>query len=216
MAANFQNITLADMDSVLKPESGWTRSVEGAGREYVYSFSGIRSVPNLVIKVFSSVHCDTGRGRGRGHDAIRVAAVRYGRGYIRSGRVNRTQGWRGNLETRVMNVIREARERFERDSVETTRRAPALPSITEEQREAGRWLSGYTGDFTFLREMRSRLERLLALSERQWQGVIRSMARENRGAGRSRRSAPAREEQNAPFGRGGRLEEVVVEGNPWA
>jgi len=67
----------------------------------------------IVIRVYTSIQKNTSIGRRNGGDAIRVCAVntKTDRGLVKSRRVHRTQGWRDNLKSRVMDTLTTAKER---------------------------------------------------------------------------------------------------------
>lgn len=100
------DITEQDFDTYLTPKKGWIKNK--SGYEYVYDYK-MTKVPNIIIKVLSSV--DTGEGKkNKGSDVIRVFAVRTDdegkivRGYIRKQIVFRTKTWRADLKKAYMTV----------------------------------------------------------------------------------------------------------------
>ena len=97
---------------------------------------------------------------------------------------------------------------------------PVERQLSEDEQVAKMWLESYTGSFSFLREMQGRVERGLRMSAGQWAAVARCQARDlKRSHGRSVSGGRAKKREDlvtASFGRGGTLEEVVVEGDPWA
>jgi hypothetical protein len=103
MAATYVIVTEMEMDTLLKSDKGWTKTIEGG--EYVYNYTTKKN-PDIVVKVFSSV-TPNGVGRKCGGDAIRIAAVntKTNRGIIKNGRVNRTAGWDERLKDKVMETI---------------------------------------------------------------------------------------------------------------
>jgi len=111
MAATYTKITLEEMSDVLKADKGWAQ-VDSSAKEFVYEWS-IPSLDGVVIKVYTSIHKKDGIGRRKGGDAIRVCAVdtKRDRGLVKSRRVHRTQGWRDNLKSRVMDTLKVAKER---------------------------------------------------------------------------------------------------------
>ena len=110
MAARYTNVYLSQFDAMLKERNGWGREVQSGSREFVYS-QEIRGIRGAVLMVYSSIHEATERGRGRGHDAIRVCVVKNGEGFIKSKRVHRTQNWRDNLWKRIKTTTEEAYKR---------------------------------------------------------------------------------------------------------
>ena len=114
MAERYVNITLEEMDSLLKKENGWIRN--RSGNEWIYDFH-LKMLP-VIIKVASSIRIDTGRARNKGSDAIRVYAVmkeglgerdKIIRGLLRAKRVYRTTNWRENLQKLVMITLKKAK-----------------------------------------------------------------------------------------------------------
>lgn len=218
--SNYTQITLQEMDEALSRDLGWVRDVIplGNSREWVYSFSHER-LQDVVIKVWSSIQIGNGQARRSGADAIRVCAVRHERGYIRSRRVNRVTGWRNNLRLRIREVMASVRHRFDVEQAPVERPV----TLTDRQREAREFLNGYRGTFQFLLDMKRRLMNNWAMSDGQWAAVNRCLTRERdyqeRRAARTSKLQNAREEalipDAAPFGRGGELQEVEVDGDPW-
>jgi hypothetical protein len=110
---SYCQIQLPEVQTVLKADKGW-KDVSGSAGEYIYQFEP-PSFPGLAIKVYSSVRKRDGKGRGRGHDAIRVCAVYLpkNRGVVKVSRVYREPGWQARLESRVIDVIAKAFSRRE-------------------------------------------------------------------------------------------------------
>ena len=208
--ATYCAITQAEMEEVLSESKGWTRKVQSGSNEFVYSFT-LKSVPGAVVLVYSSI---TAAGaRSSGHDAIRVCAVRGDRGYIKSQRVHRVQGWRANLQTRVMSVIAEAKGRAQKEQERA--QVQAVNPLNE---RANAWLRAYTGNFEFLSRMRELVVQGRALSDGQRDAVLRCADREEaRQARQAARSTPAPvRDTDTRFGRTGQLVAVQVQGDPWA
>jgi hypothetical protein len=111
MAATYTVVTLDQMQDVLKASKGW-KQVDCSAREFVYEWK-VPQRNGVVIRVYTSIHKDTSVGRRKGGDAIRVCAVdtNRDRGLVKSRRVHRTQGWRDNLRSRVMDTLTLAKER---------------------------------------------------------------------------------------------------------
>ena len=111
----YTKITKEEMDEKLRAEKGWM--LTQSGNEYVYDFNLAR-IP-VVIKVASSIRMDDNKARNKGSDAIRVFAVEKDsldkegykvlRGLIKSKRVYRVTGWKGNLEKAVIDVMNRAK-----------------------------------------------------------------------------------------------------------
>ena len=106
-------IEKAAMDEKLKATKGWVETV--SGNEYLYDFH-MKNIP-AVIKVASSIRLDTGRGRNKGADALRVFAVEKDtmgkeykviRGLVKTTRVYRTTNWRTNLQKAVLSTLNRA------------------------------------------------------------------------------------------------------------
>lgn len=79
-------------------------------KEYVFDFA---INPDIVVRVFSSIHKDTAVARRKGSDAIRVCAVNLtlNRGWISTTRVFRVEGWQHNLHRAINKTITEATNR---------------------------------------------------------------------------------------------------------
>ena len=111
----------SQVQAVLKASKGWKESV--SGNEYVYTWP-LTEAPHIVIKVYSSVRVgstalhSSGKSRGKGQDSIKVCAVDTDakRGYIKSAIVMRVEGWRDNLQKRILTTITEARKRLKRET----------------------------------------------------------------------------------------------------
>ena len=110
MAATYTQIVLEEMTDVLKAEKGW--KPYNSHKEYVYDWS-VPGLDGVVVRVYTSVAKGNGQGRRCGGDAIRVCAVntKTDRGLVKSRRVHRTQGWRDNLRSRVMDTIKTVKTR---------------------------------------------------------------------------------------------------------
>ena len=107
----FCNVTIEEMQSVLRAEKGWSIELEPGSREYFFQFP-LTKTPHLVIKVATGI-TKNGNSRGCGKDAIRVFAVdtKNSIGYIKTKRVYRIGTWRNNLEKAVMDCFSKAKER---------------------------------------------------------------------------------------------------------
>jgi len=220
--AQYTSISLAEMDSALRSDKGWTRAVQGRGREYVYSYT-LKGDSGIQIKVWSSIHVENSQARGVGRDAIRVCAVRGNYGYIKSTRVHRVLGWRDNLRNRVMTVIREAKERYKRES------SQAAPTLNAVDQEAIEFLTRRNHTWDLLRSFADQWRSRQRLSARQWEilrgAVQRERERQINAARRvsrgqtqeQRREARLQATQTslASFGRGGELVDVIVDDDPW-
>ena len=110
---SYVSITKEDMEKKLKAEKGWKETF--SGNEVVYDFHLSRPI---VVKVASSIRRDTGKGRNKGADAIRIFAVEKDtqskdeykviRGLVKAKRVYRTTNWRDNVEKAVLTVMKQA------------------------------------------------------------------------------------------------------------
>lgn len=115
MTATYCPITLDEMKRVLRAEQGWTEITPFAHcKEHVFQWALTES-PDTLILVYSSIEKATGVSRKVGGDAIRVCAVKKvgetTKGWIKSTRVHRVDGWAVNLRDRCVEVIHEARAR---------------------------------------------------------------------------------------------------------
>jgi hypothetical protein len=106
----YTEITEEQMSDLLKEDKGWMKAIQAGTKEVVYQWD-LKAVPGVVIKVYSSIK--NGVGRGKGKDAIRVCAVNTvtNRGWIKATHVKRVEGWRTNLQKRVLTVIDESKAR---------------------------------------------------------------------------------------------------------
>ena len=116
--ARYTEITLNEMESLLEECGGrrW-REVENAStKEHVYEYPLERD-PNIVVKLYSSIHLETNVSRRKGADAIRVCAVNIekSQGWIKTTKVLRVTGWRENLRNAIKKVIADADRRLGRN-----------------------------------------------------------------------------------------------------
>lgn len=109
--AKYTEITYAQMNAHLLPAKGWL--TWACGNEYVYGYRP-KSNPLVLVKVYTSIRCDTGTTRSKDKDRIRVCAVLTkpgqfdGDGLCKSINVNRTQGWKENLKAAVIETTEKA------------------------------------------------------------------------------------------------------------
>lgn len=105
MAARYVTITEAEFDLIFKAEKDWKKEYSGNAMEVVYT-KRLLTKPNILVKVYSSIHKDNGLSRGVGQDAIRVCAVNTNtdRGVMKTRRINRVPGWDMRLVDRVTEV----------------------------------------------------------------------------------------------------------------
>jgi hypothetical protein len=102
MAAKFTPIKVGEMESLLAHWGFRRITIEGT-KELVWAKT--RPEWKIQLRIFSGIN-PTGESRGCGEDAIRVEVywVRSNGNPMRIGgskRVNRTQGWRDNLKSRI-------------------------------------------------------------------------------------------------------------------
>jgi len=102
----YEEIGIEEMREFLAPEKGWVEATLPEVKEHVFQFA-TKKYPDIIIRVWTSVHVDTGKTRKVGRDAIRVCAVDTvtDKGYVRSTRVNRTPGWKDRVKDRVYEVL---------------------------------------------------------------------------------------------------------------
>lgn len=108
--SNYYPVSLTEMRDALKLEKGWAE--DSQHNEIVFNYT-LKHFPVIQIKVYTGIRKDTGVSRSCGDDAIRVCAVNIQthQGWIKSARVYRVEGWRKNLEQRVLKVIEQAKAR---------------------------------------------------------------------------------------------------------
>jgi len=101
----YATILEGEFDNIFTSERRWVKEYSGHANEIVYVKRFI-SKPNVVVKVYSSIHKKDGVSRGCGTDAIRVCAVNTvtNRGVIKSNRINRVPGWELRLKKKVTDV----------------------------------------------------------------------------------------------------------------
>lgn len=107
----YTEISLNEMQQLL---AGWDE-VNGSSstREYVYE-KMINEEPKIVIKVYTSISKNNDSSREKGQDAIRVCAVDLTnrRGWIKTVRVLRVNGWRNNLSKAISSVTFQSNKRL--------------------------------------------------------------------------------------------------------
>lgn len=111
--ATATNISIEEMRRFLRESQGWHEVQPSGSKEFVFDWR-INQEPHIVLRVYTSIQVQTGVTRPVGSDAIRVCAVDLtnDRGYIRSTRVHRVEGWQSNLQARCKTVLDEARQRL--------------------------------------------------------------------------------------------------------
>jgi len=101
----YVTILETEFDNIFRPDRNWEKEYSGNANEIVYT-KRFKKKPNVVIKVYSSIHKDNGISRGCGKDAIRVCAVNTvtNRGVRKSSRINRVPGWETRLTKKVTDM----------------------------------------------------------------------------------------------------------------
>jgi hypothetical protein len=96
----------------LLSKTGW-RETDTTAKEFVFEFP-MSTNPDVVIKVYSSVHKDTGERREKGKDAIRVFAInlKLKKPLTKTKRVYRTINWRDNVQRVVKETFEVTKERM--------------------------------------------------------------------------------------------------------
>lgn len=132
----YTNITLAEMKAFLGPKFVELPAIAST-KEYVFEYKLPES--NVVVKVYTSIHRDTGDARKCGGDAIRVCAVDIIKkiGWIKTTRVFRVEGWRKNLGTAINSTIDQSYSRIDKIALKKLPTAvPATPvKVTTSLRE---------------------------------------------------------------------------------
>lgn len=110
MPKTYRQISADEMRGFLKMEKGWRENL--VQNEIVFDWI-IPSYNFLLIRVFSGIRRDTQQSRECGKDALRTCCInlKLNKGWIKSKTAYRTQNWRDNLKDRILNVIKEAKER---------------------------------------------------------------------------------------------------------
>jgi hypothetical protein len=105
MAARYVTITEAEFDCIFKPERNWAKEYSGNANEVVYT-KRLLTKPDILVKIYSSIHKNNGLSRGVGQDAIRICAVntKTDRGVMKTRRINRVPGWEVRVVERVTEV----------------------------------------------------------------------------------------------------------------
>ena len=111
----FTNVTLEDIENVLRADKGWSVVVEPGTREIVFEFP-LTTSPHIVIRVCSGIMPISNNSRGCGKDAIRIFAINKhtGKGWISTKRINRIGTWEKNLRKAITNCFNEAKNRRDR------------------------------------------------------------------------------------------------------
>jgi hypothetical protein len=108
--ATYKNVTIEEMRGLLRAEKGWKEAIQENTKEQVFSFNLTR-YPFIQLRVYSGIV--DGQSRKVGQDAIRVCAInlKTDKGFIKAKRVHRVEGWRDNLQKRVIQVITDSHQR---------------------------------------------------------------------------------------------------------
>lgn len=102
---SYVTILESEFDAIFRADRDWKKEFSGQAMEIVYT-KRLKRKPDIIVKVYSSIHKNNGVSRGCGKDAIRVCAVNTAtdRGVIKSNRINRVPGWESRLTKRVTDV----------------------------------------------------------------------------------------------------------------
>lgn len=102
---SYVTILESEFDAIFRPERNWVKEYSGHAKEIIYTKRFIKK-PDVIVKVYSSIHKNDGISRGCGKDAIRVCAVntKTDRGVVKSNRINRVPGWEDRLKKKVTQV----------------------------------------------------------------------------------------------------------------
>lgn len=109
--ATYTPISIEQMRDFLKAEKGWKEGTQY--REIFFQYNLI-DYPHIVIKVYTGIEAILGTSRGSGRDAIRVCSVNQitNAGWIKANRVHRVEGWKNNLQARILKVIEQSKARI--------------------------------------------------------------------------------------------------------
>lgn len=102
---SYVTILESEFDAIFRSDRNWNKEFSGHAMEVVYT-KRLKRKPDIIVKVYSSIHKNDGISRGVGKDAIRVCAVNTAtnRGVIKSNRINRVPGWESRLTKRVSDI----------------------------------------------------------------------------------------------------------------
>lgn len=111
----YVNIKIEQVRELLKAEKGWVETVE-SGKEHVFTYT-LKKSPNVVIKVWSSVHDMQTMTLGdycaasakRGGDSIKVCAVDTvaNKGLRKTPRIHRSGDWQKRIKDRVIELLKD-------------------------------------------------------------------------------------------------------------
>tara|TARA_B100000614_G_scaffold262909_1_gene300667 strand:+ start:169338 stop:169856 length:519 start_codon:yes stop_codon:yes gene_type:complete len=111
--SQFVEVTLDQFHEVLKADKGWYLCEDNA-HEHIFGWRP-KSPSEIEIKVATTVNKGTERHRRYGKDAIRIWAIwcpedkKNTHGLVKSVSIKRTDGWQKRLETKVLEVLQQAR-----------------------------------------------------------------------------------------------------------
>ena len=102
---SYVTILESEFDAIFLPERNWVKEYNGHAKEIIYTKRFITK-PNVIVKVYSSIHKNDGVSRGCGKDSIKVCAVNTvtDKGLIKTKRIHRTLNWQPRLIARVESV----------------------------------------------------------------------------------------------------------------
>lgn len=102
---SYVTILESEFDAIFLPERHWVKEINDYTKEIIYTKRFI-SKPNVVVKVYSSIHKKDGLSRECGKDSIKVCAVntKTNKGVVKSNRINRVPGWDVRLKAKVTDV----------------------------------------------------------------------------------------------------------------
>lgn len=108
MAARYVTILEREFDVIFTPDKNWVKDYSGNAEEIVYS-KALKTKPDILIKVYSSIQKNSSISRGVGQDAIRVCAIntKTKKGVRKSRRINRVPGWNIRLVERVTEMWKD-------------------------------------------------------------------------------------------------------------
>ena len=108
--ATYYPISLPEMTGLLRSDKGWQQAIQG--NEVVLNYK-LKNVPNVELKVYTGICPTNGQSKKVGADALRVCAVDIinHRGWIKARRVHRVMGWKENLKSRILQVIKQSEAR---------------------------------------------------------------------------------------------------------
>ena len=108
---HYTTITLEEMKAALGLE--FTEATGFVAYEHVFD-KVLLEEPKIIIRVYTSISKNTSTGLKKGDDAIRVFAfdLTNRKGWIRTTRVLRVEGWRTNLYRALVRTENQAKDRI--------------------------------------------------------------------------------------------------------